>query len=186
MGREDAREPADGSSPLDRPVDPHTRIASADARRERHLLRRVIAPVVLLLVSVPVVVVLVLNLRAVSDVTGGDSEPASAATSPSAAARTRSTESVTPTPAASEPRVQAVSATSGPVDGGQVLTVRGTDLDPVTQVLFGQLSGANLQHVSSSTIRVTTPFGAPGKVTLIFRAGSDDVPSAASGTFTYR
>ncbi|GGF48862.1 hypothetical protein GCM10011519_23600 [Marmoricola endophyticus] len=195
-------EQQDERNDLERPVDPPSGVRRFSG--ERHLTRRVIAPACLLLVSVPVVALLFLNLRSVS----GDSSPASAnvgrtstATSsptptpstpttptPSAAPSTPPP-STTPTPTApptpAGPRVTGVSATSGPAAGGTVLTVTGTDLGAITQVLFGALNGANLQHESDSHFTVTVPAGAAGAVPLQFKTGADDAASAIT-QYVYR
>lgn len=197
--------PAEDESDLARPVAPPSRMRGE--RGERHLTRRVIAPAALLLVSVPVVAVLFLNLRAVTDRT--DSSPASAGTIPTASAspspsdassatpatsespsespseEPTATPTATPTESADEPSVDRLSATSGPVGGNQVVTLRGDDLDPVTQVLFGPITASNLEHVSATVIRVTTPPGTPGKVSVVAKTGADDVTSAPL-SYTYQ
>ena len=199
--------PAEDESDLARPVAPPSRMRGE--RGERHLTRRVIAPAALLLVSVPVVAVLFLNLRAVTDRT--DSSPASAGTIPTASASPspsdtpsdpssaapatskspsespseEPTATPTPTESADEPSVDRLSATSGPVGGNQVVTLRGDDLDPVTQVLFGPITASNLEHVSATVIRVTTPPGTPGKVRVVAKTGADDVTSAPL-SYTYQ
>lgn len=173
---------------LARPIDPPSGVRRLTGG-DRQLTRRVIAPAALLLVSVPVVALLFLNLRSVS----GDSAPASAevrssataspSASASASASSSATASASPSPSA--PAVSSVSATTGPAAGGTVLTVTGSDLGAVTQVLFGPLNGSNLQHVSDTTFTVVVPPGAPGSVPLTFKTGTEDATSAVS-SWTYR
>ncbi len=55
------------------------------------------------------------------------------------------------------PSITTISPDTGPLGGGDVVTVTGTGLDALTRVTFGGTAGTDLRRVTSTTLRVTTP-----------------------------
>lgn len=84
------------------------------------------------------------------------------------------------------PTVTGVSADSGPVDGGQFVTLRGSGLTRVTQVSFGATRTARLHAWSDSELTVRVPAHGAGRV--LVRAAAPGIASAydeqAAYTFT--
>jgi hypothetical protein len=93
--------------------------------------------------------------------------------------RTNAFTYITPTPA---PTISSVSPGSGPVGGGTVVTVTGTDLAGATVVRFGGVSGTITANTGTE-ITVTSPAGAAGAVdvSVTTPAGTGTLTSA----FTY-
>ncbi|GAA1013812.1 IPT/TIG domain-containing protein [Streptomyces thermogriseus] len=88
------------------------------------------------------------------------------------------------TPVAVPPTVTSVSPTSGPVTGGTVVTVTGTNFTGATAVRFGAVNATSFTVNSSTQITAVAPPGvAPGSVpvTVVTPAGT----SNATVTFTY-
>ena len=74
------------------------------------------------------------------------------------------------------PTVTGVSADSGPVDGGQFVTLRGTGLTRVTQVTFGATRTARLHAWSDTELTVRVPTHGAGRV--LVRAAAPGIASA--------
>jgi hypothetical protein len=76
--------------------------------------------------------------------------------------------------AASVPTVTSISPVSGPLAGGTVVTITGTNLTGTTQVLFGTVAGTGVTNVSATQVKATAPAGAVGPVllTLLASGGS--------------
>jgi serine/threonine-protein kinase len=90
-------------------------------------------------------------------------------------------EKPTQTPSPS-PTITNIQPNSGPAAGGTEVTIEGTDLDSVTGVTFGGVTGVNFQ-VQGNKITVTTPAHAPGTVTITLVRAAGNVP--AENAFTY-
>ena len=71
---------------------------------------------------------------------------------------------VTPAQAATKPKVTGISITSGNLQGGETLTIRGTGFKKVKRVLFGTVRATNVKVKSSKRITVTVPPGQAGVV----------------------
>lgn len=71
----------------------------------------------------------------------------------------------------------------GPAAGGTVVTIKGTGLDGVTAVSFDGAAGTNLNVVSSTEVRVTTPAGVAGPADV--QVTDDGGPVTLPGGFTY-
>jgi predicted esterase len=81
--------------------------------------------------------------------------------------------------------VSGISPTSGPVGGGTVVTLSGSNLDSATAVTFGGTPGTQLT-VSASQVKVTAPpASAPGAVTVQVVGPDGTTPAGATGQFTY-
>jgi hypothetical protein len=63
--------------------------------------------------------------------------------------------------------VAAISPVNGPVAGGTVVTITGTNLDGVSGVTFGGTAGTNLKILTSGKIQVTTPAKSAGAVAVV-------------------
>ncbi len=77
-----------------------------------------------------------------------------------------------------------ISATSGRASGGQKITIKGTNLSSVSQVLFGSTPGTGLSTVSNSELYVYTPASAT-ETTVPVRLinGYSDQPAAFNFRF---
>jgi len=71
---------------------------------------------------------------------------------------------VTPAQAGTKPKVTGISITSGNLQGGETLTIRGTGFKKVKRVLFGTVRATNVKVKSSKRITVTVPPGQAGVV----------------------
>ena len=72
---------------------------------------------------------------------------------------------LTPGPGPS-PTVTGVSPANGPVSGGTVVTVSGTQFQPGAAVTFGGTSAIGITYVSETTVHALTPVHAAGAVTV--------------------
>ena len=90
---------------------------------------------------------------------------------------------LTPGPGPS-PTVTGIFPASGPVSGGTVVTISGTDFQPGATVDFGGTAAAGLTYVSASTIYALTPVHAAGAVTVAVTNPDLQAGSLASA-YTY-
>jgi IPT/TIG domain len=89
--------------------------------------------------------------------------------------------------AAAAPTVSGVGPTSGPVAGGQTVTVTGTGFTHASQVSFGTVPASNLAVASDTQLAVTSPqAAAPGlvHVTVTTPAGTSSASPADEYTYT--
>ena len=84
----------------------------------------------------------------------------------------------------SSPSGISVSPAIGPIDGGTVTTVKGTDFRSGAQVFFAGLAAADVRVVDSSTIEATTPANVPGSANLVV-VNADGTWGIGSQVFTY-
>ncbi|MCH2102870.1 MAG: peptidylprolyl isomerase [Planctomycetes bacterium] len=89
-------------------------------------------------------------------------------------------------PGASDPEVTSISPSSGPADGGTLVTITGVGFDPaeLTEVLFGSNNATGVQATSETTIVCNAPAGVGGEsvdVVVVMTSGS----LAAPTQFTY-
>jgi uncharacterized repeat protein (TIGR03803 family) len=82
------------------------------------------------------------------------------------------------------PAVTGVSPSGGPVSGGTVVTISGTDFQPGGTVDFGGTAAAGVTYVSATTIYALTPVHAAGAVTVTVTNPDLQAGSLASA-FTY-
>jgi hypothetical protein len=80
------------------------------------------------------------------------------------------------------PTIHSLSPTSGPLTGGQLVTIRGTGLQNVTAVNFGGLPGTKIYTRDDTSLTVATPPHAEGTVDVTVDAGTT---STLSNSYTY-
>lgn len=84
------------------------------------------------------------------------------------------------------PTVTKVAPSSGPLAGGTVVTITGTDLTEASSVTFGDRPGTALQLVSATQLKVTAPTGvATGPVQVQVTTPLGASPAIAASTYTY-
>ncbi|MCX5182649.1 IPT/TIG domain-containing protein [Streptomyces sp. NBC_00268] len=79
--------------------------------------------------------------------------------------------------------IATVSPTTGPVAGGTVVTITGTNLDGVSAVNFGATAGTVLTILSAKKLTVTAPAGAAGAKDVVLVDDAGNVTK--TGGFTY-
>lgn len=79
--------------------------------------------------------------------------------------------------------VASVAPSTGPAAGGTTVTIKGSRFAGVTSVKFGSTSGTELKVVSDSELRVKTPAGTAGAVSVVVAADSGN--ATKSNGFTY-
>lgn len=80
--------------------------------------------------------------------------------------------------------ISAVSPSSGPTEGGTLVTIGGSNFGSGAMVAFGGLPAQSVRVVSSSEIQVATPVDAAGKVTVTVQE-SDGQVTTAPNAFTF-
>ncbi|MEW1953745.1 IPT/TIG domain-containing protein [Terrabacter sp. NPDC080008] len=83
------------------------------------------------------------------------------------------------------PAVSGISVTAGPLTGGTVVTVTGTDLAEATSVRFGSALATGVVRVSDTTLRATAPAQAEGTVAVRVTNANGTSPDTAVGRYTY-
>jgi large repetitive protein len=84
---------------------------------------------------------------------------------------------------APKPKILSVSPLSGPLDGGQQVTIKGSGLKNVTMVSFGGHPGIIDGAINDTTLLVTTPPHNEGKVDVAIEAGATtEIPEAYTYT----
>jgi hypothetical protein len=71
----------------------------------------------------------------------------------------------------------------GPVSGGTIVTISGTNLGTVNKVTFGGTEGTNLTVVNSTTVKVTTPAHTEGSTDIVIT--NPDGSNTYGNYFTY-
>ncbi|AWI32698.1 IPT/TIG domain-containing protein [Streptomyces tirandamycinicus] len=79
--------------------------------------------------------------------------------------------------------IATVTPATGPVAGGTVVTITGTNLDGVADVKFGTTAGTNLKIHSATRIEVTTPALSAGAKDV--NVGDEVGTVTKTGGFTY-
>lgn len=83
------------------------------------------------------------------------------------------------------PTIATVSPTSGPIAGGTVVTVTGTNFDPAAQVSFGGQAASAVTVAGSTSLTATSPVSTvPGPVSVLVRNPDGQQANRTSG-FTY-
>src|SRR5207253_2158789 len=60
--------------------------------------------------------------------------------------------------------ITSITPNHGPIVGNTIVDIRGANFDPQASVKFGDADGLNIQVISSTEIKVTTPTAAAGAV----------------------
>jgi YVTN family beta-propeller protein len=81
------------------------------------------------------------------------------------------------------PVVSSISAPAGPVTGGTVLTVLGSNFTPASTVKFGATAAASVTYVSPQALSVTTPKGSGLVDVLVSTAGGTSAKTTADRFF---
>jgi hypothetical protein len=93
-----------------------------------------------------------------------------------------------------DPKIDSITPSSGPANGGTQVTITGENLGCVTNISFGKAAATNASNAealldcgSTDTVGVTAPAGAVGKVPVTLETVESDATGApaASGSFTY-
>ncbi|RSS97249.1 hypothetical protein EF903_01635 [Streptomyces sp. WAC05292] len=79
--------------------------------------------------------------------------------------------------------IASVTPATGPVAGGTVVTITGSNLDGVADVKFGATAGTGLKVLSSGRLQVTTPAATAGAVNVVVGDEAGAVTKTAG--FTY-
>lgn len=82
------------------------------------------------------------------------------------------------------PTITALSATSGSTAGGGTVTITGTNLSGVSQVLFGEAAASGTSGNSGTQVTVTVPAHISGTVSVVLTAAAGTVTKAAAYTYT--
>jgi hypothetical protein len=83
------------------------------------------------------------------------------------------------------PTVTSVTPSSGPVGGGQTITITGTDLVGVTGVTIGGAAATSVVMVSATQLTVVTPAHAAGPVSVRVTTPGGTSPTSAATRYTY-
>ncbi len=81
------------------------------------------------------------------------------------------------------PTITTVTPSTGPIAGGTVVTITGTNLDGATAVTFGGAAGTALSVESDTELTVTTPAGTSGAKDVVVTTGGGS--ATETGGFTY-
>jgi len=84
------------------------------------------------------------------------------------------------------PRLTAMSAHSGPVTGGQRITISGRNLSYLRTVDFGRLAAKVLPHSTSTRLLVDTPASWAGSVRVIVTTAGGNTPVTAADKFAFK
>ena len=84
------------------------------------------------------------------------------------------------------PRISRMTAQSGPVTGGQIITIDGRNLSNVRFVSFGGLHAAVLAHSTRTRLRLRTPASWAGTVRVVVVTKGGSSPRSAADLFTFR
>lgn len=82
-----------------------------------------------------------------------------------------------------DPSINSLSPTSGPIEGNQVVTIKGTHFQNVTQVRFGGVPASNIQIWDDFSLTATTPPHSEGKVDISVYAA--DKTGVLTGGYSY-
>jgi len=72
------------------------------------------------------------------------------------------------------PRISGVSPSSGPMDGGTVVTITGSGFNGTENVRFGSIYAWDLKVIDDSHLRVTTPASSPGSARISVKNSAGD------------
>lgn len=83
------------------------------------------------------------------------------------------------------PVVSGLSVTAGPLAGGTVVTLTGTDLAEATQVRFGSVPATGIVRVSDTSLRATAPAQVEGTVAVLVTNANGTSPATDLSRYTY-
>ncbi|MGE0601944.1 MAG: IPT/TIG domain-containing protein [Dehalococcoidia bacterium] len=83
------------------------------------------------------------------------------------------------------PTVTSVSPTGGPVGGGTLVTITGTNLSGATAVKFGATPATSFTPVNSTTISAIAPAHAAGTVSVIVTTPTGTSPNTSADDYVY-
>jgi YD repeat-containing protein len=83
----------------------------------------------------------------------------------------------------SPPTITSLSPLKGPMSGGQLVTIDGSELDVSTKVFFGGQAAASLIVESPTRLTVTTPASAAGVADVTVKTDSGEATRAGAYTF---
>jgi|GEM_PF-584786 len=86
---------------------------------------------------------------------------------------------------AQPPAVTSVSPISGPISGGTIITISGTNLTGTSAVRFGNTNASSFTVVNETTITATAPAGSAGPVHVTVTTPAGTSPAVAEDQFTY-
>src|SRR5262249_49646915 len=78
-----------------------------------------------------------------------------------------------------------IAPVSGPIDGGDAITIRGVNFRSGAQVYFGGLAATGVNVVDSGMILASAPPSAPGVVNVVV-VNSDGTWGSAPAAYTYQ
>ncbi len=81
------------------------------------------------------------------------------------------------------PTITSISPSAGTVNGGTIVTVKGTDFRDLIRVTFGGNEATEVTILNSTTLTLKTPLGAKGLVPVVIR--HETVPPAPPDTTTF-
>lgn len=90
-----------------------------------------------------------------------------------------------PTPTSLAPTVTGISPNSGPVAGGTVVTITGTNLTGSTGATFGGVAGTNYSVTNDTTALVTSPANTSGAGDVIVVDTNGNSAASPADQFTY-
>ena len=106
-------------------------------------------------------------------------------TTPSGTSATTPDDHYTYAAATAPPTVTGVNPNSGPVAGGQTVTVTGTGFTGATKVSFGTTAALNLTVSGDTTLTATSPPGTSGTVAVTVTTPSGTSATTANDHYTY-
>ncbi len=83
------------------------------------------------------------------------------------------------------PTVTGLTSTNGPVGGGTVLTIAGTNFVPSSTVYFGSILASSVTYNSASSLTVTSPSASAGVVDITVQTAGGTSTTGAVDKFTY-
>lgn len=83
------------------------------------------------------------------------------------------------------PTVTAISPASGSINGGDTVTITGTNFTGATGVLFGTVAGTNLAVTSDTSLTIVSPAQPAGAVDITVVDAAGTSPVSPADQFTY-
>ncbi len=90
-----------------------------------------------------------------------------------------------PAAAATAPTITGIAPRSGPIDGGQLLTIRGFHLTGTRSVLFGSVRSTDVRVTSETSLTVRTPAHGQGRVYVRVVRADATSPFSSVGTYFF-
>ena len=83
------------------------------------------------------------------------------------------------------PTITSISPNSGPISGGTMVIILGTEFTGATAVYFASKAGTGLTIVSSTQMTITSPAELPGTVDVTISTPNGTSPTSSADKFTY-